>query len=425
MKKFITALTAAIAAVFIAVMFAACAADDHTHQFGDWTVVYEATCEEEGLERRSCACGETEERPIKALGHSFGEWVTVSEPTCTEEGLQRRTCSCGETEERSVDIDPSAHIFSDDWSYDASGHWHASECGHTAESERADHDPENGICKVCGYICESTPGLTFELSEDGTYTVTGVGAATQTDIVIASLHEGKPVTAIGASAFMNSNITSIVMADSITDVGDGAFMLCGALEEVTLSANISKLSDGLFHNCSSLREIVIPEKVSSIGFMAFYNCSSLASVSIPESATSIGENAFSGCSGLESVELLCNIETIGLGAFSDCTSLVSIALPDGLTEIGLDAFRGCSSLESVIIPASVSAIETGAFTDCTSLASIYYKGTAEEWSGISIGVGSVGDVIDNAVIYYYSAAQPTAEGNFWYYAGDGTTPVIW
>lgn len=364
--------------------------------------------------------------PRQALGHSFGEWTTVEEPTCTQVGLERRICACGETEERAVAVNPSAHAFSEDWSSDGTGHWHAAACGHDVISAQAAHKLEGGVCKVCGYICESTPGLDFELSGDGAgYTVTGIGTAAQTDIVIASVHEGKPVTAVGESAFMNSNITSIVMADSITDVGAGAFMLCGALEKVVLSENIAKIDDGLFHNCSSLKEMVIPEKVSSIGDMAFYNCKSLTSVSIPQSVTSIGENAFSSCAGLESVRLLCKIETIGLSTFSDCTSLVSIALPDGLTEIGLNAFVGCSLLESVIIPASVSAIETGAFTDCTSLASIYFKGTAEEWSGVSIGVGSVGDIIDGAAIYYYSDAQPASEGNFWHYAADGATPVVW
>ena len=42
---------------------------DHTHIFGDWTVTTPATCTADGVETRSCACGETETRAIPATGH--------------------------------------------------------------------------------------------------------------------------------------------------------------------------------------------------------------------------------------------------------------------------------------------------------------------------------------------------------------------
>ena len=42
---------------------------DHTHAFGAWTVTTPATCTADGVETRSCACGETETRAIPATGH--------------------------------------------------------------------------------------------------------------------------------------------------------------------------------------------------------------------------------------------------------------------------------------------------------------------------------------------------------------------
>ena len=42
---------------------------DHTHTFGEWTVTTPATCTADGVETRSCACGETETRAIPATGH--------------------------------------------------------------------------------------------------------------------------------------------------------------------------------------------------------------------------------------------------------------------------------------------------------------------------------------------------------------------
>ena len=45
----------------------------HTHSFGKWTVKTAPTCTKKGVEVRTCACGETETRSVKALGHDFGK----------------------------------------------------------------------------------------------------------------------------------------------------------------------------------------------------------------------------------------------------------------------------------------------------------------------------------------------------------------
>ena len=43
----------------------------HEHSFGEWTVTTAPTCTEEGVETRTCGCGETESRKIPALGHDW------------------------------------------------------------------------------------------------------------------------------------------------------------------------------------------------------------------------------------------------------------------------------------------------------------------------------------------------------------------
>ena len=75
---------------------------DHTHAFGDWTVTTPATCTADGVETRSCACGETETRTIPATGHTFGDWTVTTPATCTADGVETRTCTCGETETRAI-----------------------------------------------------------------------------------------------------------------------------------------------------------------------------------------------------------------------------------------------------------------------------------------------------------------------------------
>lgn len=70
--------------------------EPHEHEYGEWEIVKNATCIENGEENRTCACGENEIRTIAALGHEYGETITA--PTCTEKGYTIHTCSrCNDT----------------------------------------------------------------------------------------------------------------------------------------------------------------------------------------------------------------------------------------------------------------------------------------------------------------------------------------
>ena len=66
----------------------------HTHE--DWTLVYPAECEKEGLEQGFCICGHIQSKSIPALGHRFSSKVTQA-PTCTTPGVMTYTCPCGDT----------------------------------------------------------------------------------------------------------------------------------------------------------------------------------------------------------------------------------------------------------------------------------------------------------------------------------------
>ncbi len=118
--------------------------DNHVHSFGEWKIVKDATCGEDGEKKRVCECGEEETETVKATGehtweevidsdptcaedghkhqecsvcgakqsdeiieatgkHSWGNWTTVKNPTCTEEGSEKRVCSvCQKEETRTV-----------------------------------------------------------------------------------------------------------------------------------------------------------------------------------------------------------------------------------------------------------------------------------------------------------------------------------
>ena len=101
------------AAIFVCAFLASCGMKDpyHTHAFGDWRVISEATCTKNGLRERVCECGEKETEVLNATGHSFGDWTTVREVTCTEDGLRERTCHCGEKETQIIKA--TGHNFGD------------------------------------------------------------------------------------------------------------------------------------------------------------------------------------------------------------------------------------------------------------------------------------------------------------------------
>ena len=64
------------------------------HIEGEWEVVEEPTCTEEGSREKTCIrCMEVlDTEPVDALGHEAGDWEVVDEPTCTEAGSREKTC---------------------------------------------------------------------------------------------------------------------------------------------------------------------------------------------------------------------------------------------------------------------------------------------------------------------------------------------
>ena len=76
----------------------------HTHIWGEWNVIKEATCTKDGQRSHECQiCGEVKTETVKKLGHLWGEWVTNYAPTCQYPGSEVRHCGrCGLQEERQI-----------------------------------------------------------------------------------------------------------------------------------------------------------------------------------------------------------------------------------------------------------------------------------------------------------------------------------
>ena len=116
------------------------------HVFGDWVTIRYADCENEGMERKTCDCGEMEEQSVAATGHSYADEITCRDRTCTVE-------DCGH-------IDPAStpHDYGE-WSVVTEA-----TCSQNGEDSRIcadcedvntkvttkDHEfDENGVCPMC------------------------------------------------------------------------------------------------------------------------------------------------------------------------------------------------------------------------------------------------------------------------------------
>ena len=234
-------------------------------------------------------------------------------------------------------------------------------------------------------------GLTFALNSDKkSYSVTGIGTCTDTDIVIPSVYEGLPVTSIGKSAFNdNSNIISVRISNNIISIGSGAFSNCTNLKNVFLGNRLTTIGHSAFYNCDSLTEIIIPASVKIIEspssawyeYGAFASCKNLSKLTFGDSNTQtvlseIGDEAFLE-SGLEVVFIGNGVGTIGNYVFKGCTKLSSVTLGSSLTSIQSHAFDNCKTLSDIVFPNSLVTIGGCAFNNCDSLKSIEIPDSVE------------------------------------------------
>ena len=106
------------------------------HVFTDWAVSREATCSRAGEKARTCTvCGRRETETIPVLEHSFGEWTVQKEASCTQGGTKTRTCSaCGKTETQNIPA--TGHSF---------GEWAT-----VKEASCTSDGTKERVCTACG-----------------------------------------------------------------------------------------------------------------------------------------------------------------------------------------------------------------------------------------------------------------------------------
>lgn len=256
-------------------------------------------------------------------------------------------------------------------------------------------------------------GFVFEENES-TATVIGYKGRNE-HITIPSTYNGKPVTAIGDSAFYRHYnkriIRSVTIPDTVKIIGGSAFGCCSELTSVVIPNSVTYIGNRAFNFCS-FKTINIPGSVECIENGAFQYCRSLTTVKIGEGVKVIKEQAFQGCTSLESISLLDSLERVeGVLTFQDtpwyaklkennsgkliyigktlyhknyCSDRV-INIRDDTVYINEGAFSYNHWVNVVRIPKSVLMIGKSAFYGCDSLTDVYYTGTKEQWNNLLIG----------------------------------------
>ena len=228
----------------------------------------EANCTEKAVYYYSCVCGEKGIQTFqygKPNGHTFIEQVIEAkylktEANCTEKAIYYYSCYCGEKGIQAFEYgEPNGHNFdrcSAETKYLKSP---------ATLNKKAVYYVSCSICEEkylgntfeYGEVLQPTEGLSYTLvSKDTEYSVSGIGEANITDIVIPYEYEGKPVTHIFQSAFSEcSRIKSVTVPDGVTFIGNYAFEECHGLVSITLPNSIESLGLRAFNNCSNLKFI--------------------------------------------------------------------------------------------------------------------------------------------------------------------------
>lgn len=269
--------------------------------------------------------------------HNFGEWTVSKEATCLQNGEQIRKCdSCDYVETQKVE---ASHIY-------ANGV--CSSCGEIKPSDGLSFTLNDAGTeyKVCGNN-ESDTHIIIPPIYNGipVTSIDGYGFASET---MKTITIPDSIKSIGQGAFSQCpNLESVTLPNGITEIPENTFFNCPNLTNVTIPNSVTSIGEQAFWCCTKLDNVILPNNITSIGEEAFYSCESLSSITIPDSMTYIEYRSFYDCRNLKTVILPDSIKEIKGSAFFGCVRLEQLYLGKGLTDIHGVAFGNCNKLSVI------------------------------------------------------------------------------
>lgn len=169
---------------------------------------------------------------------------------------------------------------------------------------------------------------------------------TDTNVIIPSRIEGKPVTGLNDYSFAdNPSIISVTIPETVTEIESYAFKNCINLETVNVTDNLSEIGTNAFYNTAWY--LNKPNGSVYLGRM-YYRYKSVmpanTTVVIKDGTYGVAESAFYGQTGLVRVILPEGLYSIDSWAFENCSELKSIYMPKSVKSFGAQMFKGCNDI---------------------------------------------------------------------------------
>ena len=186
---------------------------------------------------------------------------------------------------------------------------------------------------------------------------------------------GSGLREIGFWAFANTGLTKIELPDSLTDIDTHAFMYCSSLKEVNLGSGSPKINDEAFYGCTNVKHVTVnsDKMLQCVKANSEYLRDSVETVTIGDQVSSIGSWCFDGFKSLKTVHIGNSVKKIGQSAFAGCAELESVTIPDSVTELDSYAFSGCLKLGSATVGKGLTSIYSPVFFNCPLLEKITWN----------------------------------------------------
>lgn len=305
--------------------------------------------------------------------------------------------------------------------------------------------------------------------------LTEIGAYAFADSELESIEVPAGVLQIGENAFESTKLRTAVIGEGIAELKASAFADCYFLQSVVLPESLQIIGDNAFSRCYYLEELELPAALVSVGSLAFSG-TALRSVHLGANVEAVGTGAFEDCADLQTAETENDLTLYGEDAFAGTPVLENpayryaggIYLGGAFLQPYEDAdiltirpgtksvsSMGGYTIRRVDVPASVEKFVTDVFayytyakveevhfqtphlgdimltelnvvvpadvqfTGISGNTIFFYNGTEEDYERNGRPLARV----DERTVFFYSAAVPVSDGNYWHYEAGET--AIW
>ncbi len=367
--------------------------DEHVHKYS-WTVFSQPKCEENGVMKGVCTCGEQTYTEIDATGHNYkngkciicnegGEceheyvWETIIQPTCEQSGKMVGTCKCG-------------HLIE-------------------TELNALSHNYINGVCDKC-----QKPDPTGKVG----YTWNDIFIKCRNygfvenifeieDFVLGLRMTNLYVNGVGNlkakfdknDNIYNVNLGNVRKASSLTATNqDYITALSIGYDGVLAITYVGGITKRVGYIAEEYKNIYVD--LSVIKYINLNTNNNLFVTYIDDSVRSIGKIPS------KNLELVANnilYDDYGMivGLLDYTVSYIKIDESiNGVTITGIrsEVFEKAVNATTIYIPASVTNFGVAIFGSKAKLKTVRYGGTKQQWEQLSLG--SSNSVIKNATIIY-------------------------